>query len=248
LVLRNIKLNIQSFIEKFILRDIVAIILPGGILLFSFLFIISATVGNTWKNIFGSIFLTFNWIPIVFLIFIAYVLGHIIDFIYRHALQKREEYRRDKTIEKELSDIRVKKAVNELFGIEQPDENIDDNIESLPAKNSLLLRYWIEQKNPQIYNSQIERPSIQAHFLSASGISFIMFGICVLISIFFLPKQSFSEIILYIMIATASWLTGAASISQGLHKRKILVENTYRVFYILWKTDKEKQKAGNPTA
>ena len=45
-------------------------------------------------------------------------------------------------------------------------------------ENTFVLRYWIELRNKELYNSEIENVAIKAHFLVASGISIILFGLC----------------------------------------------------------------------
>jgi len=222
-------MNIQSFLEKLIFRDIIAIILPGGTVLLGFSSITHTLSNNCgWKKFFKEIFITNNvWIYIIFFVFFAFVLGHIIDLLYKLTIQKCELYKREDIIAGELKVAKIRAEVEKFI-----------DIDSNKRRNHLLLRYWIEHQDPQIYHSEIERPATQAHFLCASGISFIICGTCFIISCLVpsFVNQCTSLFTPQFMIAIAFVLTGVASIIQGLDKRKVLIEHTYRVFYVLSKT------------
>ena len=108
-------------------------------------------------------------------------------------------------------------------------------------QTNFVLRYWIELKNKELYDSEIEHVAIKAHYLVASGISLLIFSVCCLA---FVTKSPYSSFFLAVFFA----LLGGSIISQGFHQRKVLVKHIYRIFYVLWQQRKSEQDSNNPVA
>ena len=261
-------MNIQALYEYVILRDILAYILPGSISIAGVAFIAQAYGIERWNKLIFSLVDLSSWAFIIALIMIAFLVGHIIDMFYRLVLQGRDWYRRPQTIRKMLTGsedpaaairndpIRsgIRKAVAEFIGFDWESTSIDEWISSGKAfESTTLLGYWIEQVDSRLFNAEIGRPVVQAHFLHASGIAFLFFGFCVatgeVLRWLGLPFMPSGEPLANLANIIAVWILGIFLILQGRHKRDILIEHTYRVFFMLWRHRKcfgqDQMKAGD---
>jgi len=128
---------------------------------------------------------------------------------------------------------------------------------------SVLLSYWIEEEDPKIFGVEVGRPIIQAHFLITCGMAFQFFAGCNLFVLGFhmigslfqwrfsgsLAGVDFFTINGFLILAIlASWIFGRTLIEQGLHKRDVIVEHAFRVFYIIWQKRILEQKASLKSA
>ena len=220
------KMDLQSFFEKFIIRDILAILLPGGLILLGLSFFTKGDDVST-DGIISELNKLEGWVSVVFLLFASFILGHFVDLIYRYLFQSHECYKCDNVVKKQLTKQHIKDALNEFWTSNSP-KTMDNITEEEFRENTFVLRYWIELRNKELYDSEIENVAIKAHFLVASGISIILFGLC---CIAFISASLEGSIILIGCLTTF----GAATISQGFHHRKVLTEHIYRVFYVLWR-------------
>ncbi len=247
-------MNIQALYEYVILRDILAYILPGSISIAGVAFIAQAYGIERWNKIIFSLVDLSSWAFIVALIMIAFLVGHVIDMFYRLVLQRRDWYQRPQTIRKMLTGsadpkaeiqhdpIRngIRQAVAEFIGLDWQNTSIDEWISSGKAfESTTLLGYWIERVDSKLFNTEIGRPVVQAHFLHASGLAFLFFGFCVVIGEILrwlgLPFTPSGEPLANLANIVAVWTLGILLVLQGRHKRDILIEHTYRVFFMLWR-------------
>lgn len=247
-------MNIQSLYEYVILRDILAYILPGGISLVGIALIAQSFGIDRWNKVIFSLIDLSSWAFIIALIMIAFLVGHIIDMLYRILLQNSDWYRRPQTVRKMLTGYEnpaarfkndaistgIRKAIGVFFDVDWTKTTIEDWISSGKAiEGTTILCYWIEQANSRLFNSEIGRPLIQAHFLHSSGFALGFFGLC-LVTIEVMRSIGWAvtptgEPGANIITAVVVWLFGFSLIRQGGHKREITVEHTYRVFYMLWR-------------
>ncbi len=250
----GVAMNIQALYEYVILRDILAYILPGGISIAGIALIAQAYGVERWNKLIFALFELSSWAFIVALIMIAFLVGHIIDMLYRLVLQGRDWYRRPQTIRKMLTGSAeagaepkqdpissgVRQAVADLLGFDWQKISVDEWIASGKAfEGTVMLGYWIEQEDSKLFNTEIGRPVVQAHFLHASGFAFLFFGLCVVISEVLrwlgLPFTPSGEPLANLVNAAAVGGLGMLLIFQGKHKRDIIIEHTYRAFYMLWR-------------
>ena len=247
-------MNIQALYEYVILRDILAYILPGGISIAGIAFIAQAYGIEHWNKIIFSLFELSSWAFIAALVMIAFLVGHVIDMFYRLLLQGRDWYRCPQTIRKMLTGSAeksaepkqdpitsgIRQAVADFMGFQWQNISVDEWISSGKAfESTVMLGYWIEQENSKLFNTEIGRPVVQAHFLHATGFAFLFFGLCVVIGETLrwlgLPFTPSGEPLANLVNVAAVGLLGILLISQGRHKRDIIIEHTYRVFYMLWR-------------
>ncbi len=247
-------MNIQALYEYVILRDILAYILPGGISLAGIALIVQAYGVDRWNKVLYSLSDLGSWALAGALVAIAFLVGHVLDLVYRNLLQRRDWYRRPYTIRKMLTGspyraaelgadsitCGTREAVGEFFNIDWNKTSVDQWIDSGKAfEATVILGYWIEQEDSRVFNTEIGRPVVQAHFLHASGLAFILFGICLIVAesirwIGLAFAQTSDPLANFLTVASV-WLFGALMIRQGGHKRDILIEHTYRVFYMIWR-------------
>jgi len=220
------KMDLQSFFEKFIIRDILAILLPGGLILLGLSFFRKVTDLSA-DGIISELDKLEGWVSVVFLLFASFILGHFVDLIYRYTFQWRECYKCDNVAKEQFANRHIRDALDEFWSSNSP-EAMNNPTESEFRENTFVLRYWIELRNKELYDSEIENVAIKAHFLVASGIAIIVFGIC---CVAFISTSPIGSIILIACLVAF----GAATISQGFHHRKVLTEHIYRVFYVLWR-------------
>lgn len=247
-------MNIQSFYEYVILRDILAYILPGGISLVGISTLVQAWGKNRWEKIL-PFFTNLNpFLAITFAIMIAFLIGHIWDMVYRLIFQGRDTFRRPKTIRKILLGSQatdpesepdpiakeIKESVGQFLNINWKNTSVDYWITSGKAyEANVLLAYWVEQEDAKLFSNEIARPIVQSHLLHVSGLAFLFLGGCALIAeiirwIGVNPQQGY-DLVTLVAIIGASWLFGMMLIRQGIHKRDTIVLHTFRVFHVVWR-------------
>ena len=86
------KMDLQAFFEKFIIRDLLAILMPGALVLFGLSFL-STQSGATAEIIADAVSKLQGWTSAAFLLFFSFILGHFIDLLYRMLLQHSELYK-----------------------------------------------------------------------------------------------------------------------------------------------------------
>ena len=212
------KMDLQAFFEKFIIRDLLAILMPGALVLFGLSFF--SIQSDTAEGIAGAVSKLEGWTSAAFLLFFSFILGHFIDLIYRRLLQHNELYRREKEIENLRNKPYIREALNEFWNERENHLIANDKIETKPRENTFILRYWIELRNKELYDSEIEHIAIKAHYLASSGIAFIIFGACCLAFIRTNMDQS-------IILAALFIAFGVFIIFQGFHQRKVYIQHTY---------------------
>jgi hypothetical protein len=248
--------NIQSFYEYVILRDILAFILPGGISL-SGIYMITRALGINWDL--GKI-LPFlpdpnGFIVATFLILISFLIGHIWDMLYRLLIQKRKWFERINGITKILvgdptSDSKsvsnhiaseIRSSLGDFLNINWEDKPIEQWIKSGKAyEASLLVSYWIEEEDPRLFSAEVGRPIIQSHLLHVCGLAFIFVSmfcvpfVAIIHQAGINPLQEFDPLTLWTLFI-GSLLFGLLLVLQGTHKRDIIVEHAFRVFYVVWR-------------
>ena len=221
------KMDLQAFFEKFIIRDLLAILMPGALVLFGLSFL-STQSGATAEIIADAVSKLQGWTSAAFLLFFSFILGHFIDLLYRMLLQHSELYKREEEIENLRNKPYIREALNEFWNEKENHLKEINKIETKPRENTFILRYWIELRNKELYDSEIEHIAIKAHYLASSGIAFIIFGICCLA---FVGKNTDQSIILAALFIAF----GVFIIFQGFHQRKVYIQHIYRVFYVLWR-------------
>ncbi|MCL4268796.1 MAG: hypothetical protein KJZ72_04595 [Anaerolineales bacterium] len=257
-------MNIQSFYEYVILRDILAFMLPGGISLAGIYMVIHALDLHRWQKnmpflsemnpIFSSFLLTL----------IAFLIGHVWDMVYRLVFQKRPWYQRKDTVRRILigdsvnahSTIgnhipsEIREATGEFLRIDWAKTPIDQWVESGKAyEASVLLSYWIEEEDPKLFGTEIARPIVQSHLLHVCGMAFLTIGgfFTPLVAIIYESginiSQEYDPLTLWILAIT-TLVFGMLLISQGRHKREIILEHVFRVFYVIWRKRSLESKLG----
>lgn len=247
-------MSIQAFYEYVIIRDILAYTLPGSIILFGITIIVQALGTDRWNKLLPSFLAIDSVLVAITLALVAFVVGHVVDMVYRNLFQKGNWYRRPQTIRKMLTGsttvrpeaehdalaYEIREAVGQFLNINWQNTSIEQWMSSGKAfETNLLLGYWIEQEDPKLFSTEIGRPVVQAHFLHATGLAFICLGLCTTtaaaihwLGLAHTPTPDQTAMILTI---ASSWLLGLLLIRQGGHKRDILVEHTFRVFYVMWR-------------
>ena len=249
-------MNIQSFYEYVILRDILAFILPGGISLVGISMVVQAFGSDRFEKVLLPFSKLSPFLTSALFIMIAFLIGHILDMLYRIIFQKRKSFLRLDTIRKMLIgetatgaeftynpvSTAIRESVGQFLNIDWKNDPIEQWIESGKAfEVNIILAYWIEKEDARLFGNEIGRPIVQSHLLYASGMSFIFLGICALIAQILhlvlgtnlLPT---SDLIVPGVVVGISWLFGYMLIRQAMHKRDIIVEHVYRVFHVMWKT------------
>jgi len=256
-------MSIQSFYEYVILRDILAFVLPGGISLAGIYMIVYAIGDDRWKKtlpfISDSFFININpFLAGLLLIMISYLIGHIWDMLYRKKFQTNIAFQRNETIKKlllgdQVAGIKsvenhianeIRRSVGEFLNINWKNTPLLPWIESGKAyQASLLLAYWIEEEDPKLFGTEIGRPIVQSHLLHVCGMAFYFFSSCVSISgaIGGIPYWTgsssflaFDPWVLGLLIFFPFWF-GKMLIEQGTHKRDVIMEHVFRVFYVIWR-------------
>jgi len=239
-------MNVQNFYEYVILRDILAFILPGGISLAGFYLIAQAMGFERWQKAMPFLSTLSPFLSTVLIILISFLLGHVWDMLYRKLIQKRSFFQRVKKIEEILIGDKgedpdsaknhlakqIRLAVGQFLNIDWKKTPAEQWIEAKKAHDmSVLLSYWIEEEDPKLFGVEVARPIVQAHFLIACGMASIFFGACTLA-----VKSGFWIMLIFLIF-------GLVLIFQGLHKRDVIVEHAFRVFYVVWQKRVLEQKA-----
>ncbi|MBI3164155.1 MAG: hypothetical protein HYZ24_05690 [Chloroflexi bacterium] len=248
-------MNIQSFYEYVILRDILAFILPGSITLGGIYMVVEAYGFNRIEKYISFVSGINSAVSTIFFLLIAFLVGHIWDMVYRLRFQKTKQYQREDTYKKLLvgdpdasSDSvnnhiadQIKSAVGEFLEIDWKKNHIEKWIDSGKIfEASVLLSYWIEEEDPKLFGTEIGRPITQSHLLHTAGMAFLFLGcICIpLAAVFrFIGSDSFQlyGLITLVLFSLITIYFGQSLIKQGIHKREIFLEHVFRVFYVVWR-------------
>lgn len=268
-------INMQSFYEYVILRDVLAFILPGGISLAGIYMIAQAIGIDRWQRTMPFLSSLNSFLSTSLIILTSFLLGHVWDMVYRLTIQKKPTFQRDEKIKEILIGekdadpssaknhlaTQIRLAVGQFLNIDWKKTPVEQWVDAKKAHDmSVLLSYWIEEEDPKIFGVEVGRPIVQAHFLVACGMAFNFFGICNLlvlvlhlIGLFFQSKNiaslvSFDFFVIIGLLILASWIFGRTLIKQGLHKRDVIVEHAFRVFYVIWQKRLFEQKTGLKSA
>ena len=256
-------MSIQSFYEHVILRDILAFILPGGISLAGIQMIMHALGIERWEKTLPFLSNLDPLLQIILLLLISFLVGHVWDMVYRVRFQTNPQFQRIETIQKILignpaSESKsvdnhianqICSSVGQFLNIDWKKTPIEKWIESGKAFDlSVLLSYWIEEEDPKIFGNEIARPLIQSHLLHVCGMAFYFFSGCILLGEIMCwfginPLRESDPLTLWALIVI-SFLFGWALIRQGMHKRDIIVDHVFRVFYVIWRKRVLEHKAG----
>ena len=87
-------MNIRSFYEHVVLRDVLAYTLPGAVVLWGITLMAQAFGWGELAQIVPGVVQETPLISVTLLIFVAFLLGHLVDMLYRHLFQVRDWYRR----------------------------------------------------------------------------------------------------------------------------------------------------------
>lgn len=247
-------MNIQSFYEYVILRDILAFILPGGITLAGIIIVAQAYGIERIEKSMPFLNNLSSFSSIILFLAMAFLIGHIWDMLYRKLFQKRKKYQKEDTYRKLLIGNKtsnphsvnnhianeIRKAAGEFLRIDWKKTTIDEWIDSGKAfEASVLLSYWIEEEDPKLFGTEIGRPQVQSHLLHAAGMAFMFLGVCFPLAAFLTIQgadalQSFDILtFLFLFVVTISF--AILLINQGDHKREIFLEHVFRVFYVVWR-------------
>ena len=255
-------MNIQSFYEYVILRDILAFILPGGISLAG-IYMIAQAWGIVRLEKALPFFTNSNsFLEITYLILISFLIGHILDVLHRVLVQKNKRFQREKILKKILMGNQspgtkpvdnhianeIRKSVGQFLKINWKHTPIEQWIESGSAHEaSVLLSYWIEEEDPKLFGTEISRPIVQSHLLIVCGFAFIFVGgfcipvVGIIHGLGLNPFQEF-DLLTFIILFVSSLLFGVSLFAQGVHKREIFIEHVLRVFYVVWQKRVLEQK------
>lgn len=254
-------MNIQGFYEYVILRDILAFILPGGISLAGVYMIAQAMGIERWQKAMPFLSSLNPFLATTLIILVSFLLGHVWDMLYRVVIQKRSFFQRVKKIEEILIGDKdadpnsaknhlanqIRLAVGQFLNIDWRKTPIEHWIEAKKAHEmSVLLSYWIEEEDPKLFGVEVARPIVQAHFLIACGLASIFFGVCNLIILLIqwtdiVPTVE-SDLLIIFLLMLISLMFGYTLILQGIHKRDVIVEHAFRVFYVVWQKRVFEQK------
>ena len=248
-------MNIQSFYEYVILRDILAFMLPGGITLAGIYMIAYAYGVDRIEKYLPFLTQLNPFLSVILILLLSFLIGHIWDMLYRLIFQKRKAYQREDTYRKLLvgdaedapdcaknhiaSEIRG--ATGEFLRIDWKKTPINEWIDSGKAfEASVLLSYWIEEEDPKLFGTEIGRPIVQSHLLHSTGMAFLFLGAgCIPLVTFFrlAGKNIFQnpDFITLSILSISTIIFGVLLISQGIHKREIFLEHVFRVFYVIWR-------------
>jgi len=250
-------MNFQSLYEQVNLRenDILGFILPGSISLVG-IYILAQTFGiERWEKTLP--FLSNSIIITLLLASMSFLVGHILDMLYRLVYQRRPLFQRlwvldriligtsdRKSVENHIAS-QTRLAVGKFLNIDWNKTPIEQWIRSGKMHEiSVLLAYWVEEEDPKLFSSEIGRPILQAHMLHVCGIAFCFVGICALISwsIYLMEINSLQhDLSVLAIIALGSFMFGFLLIRQGIHKRDVIIEHTFRLFYVVWRKRTLKQ-------
>lgn len=243
-------MDLEKYYDYVVSRDIFGFLMPGSITLSGIIIITQAIGFERWgkwlpidrsdKWILGIAFLTF-----------AFLLGHVLDLLYRNLFQTRDWYWRSNVIKDMVGLVKkpegmkeierntkpIRKAISEFLKLDRGVqlEKYWTSPEKIHEDTSLIMN-WVEKESPDLFNKQVARPDVQSHFLSASGIAFIFFGACVMLAYVarMLDNAENYDLFSISMTTIASILFGYLLMRQGRHKRDVLYEHAIRFFYVLW--------------
>lgn len=261
-------MNVQSFYEYVVMRDILAFILPGSITLGGIYMVVEAYGVGRIERYTPFISQMNSVVSAIFFLLVAFLVGHIWDMLYRLLFQVTKQYQREDTYIKLLVGdptedthspknhiaAEIREAAGEFLKINWEKTSINDWIASGKIfEASVLLSYWIEEEDPKLFGSEIGRPITQSHFLHSVGMAFMFLGIaCIPLTAYFSGvKIDVSQDLGFITFLTLSIvviLFGWFLIKQGIHKRGIFLEHVFRVFYVVWRKrtlENESRKAGD---
>jgi hypothetical protein len=255
-------MSIEGLYEYVVLRDILAFVLPGGISLAGIYMIAHAIGDNRWGKIFPFLNNLTPFLATTLLILISFLIGHILDMVYRLIFQKGKPFQRKKIITKILmgDQTAASKSVDDHIAKEiRLSMGQFLNIKKIPIKQwiesgkafeaSVLLSYWIEEEDPKLFGTEIGRPLLQSHLLHVCGLAFIFLSVFCVPGVMIIhwlginPLQEFDPLALTILFIS-SLLFGFLLILQGIHKRDIIMEHAFRVFYVIWRKRVLEHKAG----
>jgi len=250
--------NIQSFYDYVILRDVLAFILPGSVSLGGIYMIMYALGVERLEKTLPFLSSLDTSIHIILFLLISFLVGHVWDMAYRFLIQKLKlfgfEFERTDIIKKMLVGDptldsksvsnhiarEIRSSLGDFLKINWKDEPIEQWIASGKAyEASLLTSYWIEEEDPKLFSAEVGRPVVQAHFLHVCGLAFIFVGVICVPVVAIIHKLDVNssmefDLLIHIILAISSSLFGALLVLQGTHKRDIIVEHAFRVFYVIW--------------
>jgi len=257
-------MSISEFYEYIIQRDILGYIFPGGITLIGVLIITRTLSDSLWSSLVLATTQFENWFLISVGIVISFLVGHVLDFLYRKFFQDGNWYKNPDIV------------FDELFGIKEDDEINKNDIMAEEFRKSLggflgkevnlqtvkqwkdneklfkvvsTLGYWSQKQDSKLFNTEVARPIIQAHLLHASGMSLLFVGFCTIIS----------QILIWVVPSVEKWIALSSSsilvvfcsifglllLFQGKHKRENVIEHQLRVFYAIWKSKDTKNSTND---
>lgn len=248
-------MNIQGFYEYVILRDILAFMLPGGVSLAGIYIVVQALGFDRWQKNQSFLSEMNPFLSTVLLILIAFLVGHVWDMAYRLRYQKKKQYQREDTIRKILIGdensspksitnhiaTEIREATGEFLRIDWSKTRVGEWVKSGKAfEASVLLSYWIEEEDPKLFGTEIGRPIVQSHLLHVSGMAFQLNGLLFFVTslLDFLLKTlqlQFVDPFVFGVIGVGLYGFGKLLIDQGVHKREIIIEHVFRVFYVIWR-------------
>jgi hypothetical protein len=257
-------MNIQSFYEYVVLRDILAFILPGGISLAGIYMIAQAFGISRWGKILPPSSFLGSVLILIILTMISFLIGHVWDMVYRLVFQTRKPFQRIATIKKILmgdgtGDAKsvtnhianeIALAVGQFLNINWKKTPLEEWIKSGKAyEANVLLAYWVEEEDPKLFGTEIGRPIVQSHLLHVCGLAFIFLGgVCVPVVgiIHWLGINSLQEfdLLTFWIIILSFCVFGFLLIRQGIHKRDVIMEHAFRVFYVVWRKRVLEKEAG----
>lgn len=254
-------MNIQGFYGYFSPRDIWTYILPGGISLAGIYMIVQATEVDRWQKVISFLSSLDPFLSTALIILVSFLVGHIWDMIYRIVFQKRSFFQRVEKIEEILIGDKdadpnsaknhlanqIRLAVGQFLNVDWKKTPIEHWIGSKKTyEMSALLSYCIEVEEPKLFDAEVARPIVQAHYLIACGLAFIFFGLCNLITLVqwknMIPTIESDFLIIISLMLISLWF-GYNLIIQGIHKRDVVVEHVFQVFYVVWRKRGFEQKA-----
>lgn len=257
-------MNIQSFYEYVILRDILAFMLPGGISLAGIYMVAQVLGYDRWQKNLPFLSEMNPFLSAVLLILIAFLIGHVWDMAYRLYYQKKPQYQREDTIRKILIGddnssprsitnhiaTEIREATGEFLRIDWGKTHVDEWVKSGRAfEASILLSYWIEEEDPKLFGTEIGRPIVQSHLLHVSGMAFkqngalfLLLGVVdYLIGAF---QLQFIHPFAFCLLGAGLYGFGQLLLNQGIHKRDVILEHVFRVFYVVWRKRVLENKSG----
>ncbi|MBU1699000.1 MAG: hypothetical protein KJ831_02535 [Candidatus Eisenbacteria bacterium] len=241
-------MNLPGLYDSLFLRDFLAFVLPGGISLYGLTIAMRGILGKGWNLLWQYLGDPPNSYMVVMALLLSFLFGHILDLLYRVFFQGREMYRRKMVAYTMLrsdfseSDPRrnhakvLRKKLIEFWGIDPGNIDIDNWINQDDAlKEIMRVRNWIQVKDQQIYNAEIGRASLQAHALFSSALSFWFLAICWIVSQAADGAFCASGTLIRVFVISLLLIgIGVLYAKQGSQKRKVVVENSLKLFGIMW--------------